>query len=380
MMLKSLLISLLFLCLHSVQAQEVSTLLNDPSREFAAMHWHEDGRIYAVDYFNGRLYQVYLDGTVETLVSGFSNLAGGGFDNAGNFYFARINEGIIYRLNADNSYVPVGSGFNQPVGILADPNDDDLLYITEFGNSKVSKLSISTGVKTPFVTGNGINGPDAIIFDWNGDLMISNWNNHKIHTIDADGNVSLFATIPESGMMGYVDRIGDYLYVPSFSARKIYRIDQAGEVTLIAGTGATGYEDGEGLMASFTRPNGTCHSPSGDVLLVSDDHAIRMIRGMAPDVVPIQEVLELADARISPNPAQDILTMQLRSSTNQLLHWSLFDQQYRPLRSGQIHLLSNEPNQLEVAIQDLAAGNYIIQLRAASKSRSAVFPFVKASH
>lgn len=356
-------------------AQQVSTLVNDSSREFAAMHWHEDGRIYSVDYFNGRVYQVFLDGTVETLVSGFTNLSGGGFDNAGNFYFSGINQGIIYRLNADNTYTEVSSGFNQPVGLRASATDDDTMYVSEYGNSKVTKFSLSSGEKTPFVTGNGINGPDAIQYDWEGDLLVSNWNNHRIHTIDEAGVVSFFAELPDSGFMGYVDRVGDFLYVPSFTGKRVYRVNQDGELTLIAGTGASGSMDGPGATATFTRPNGTCHNPAGDTLLVSDDHRIRIITGLEP-LVNTEERLELAEFKISPNPANEVLRLSFNWPTNDSLEWMIYDQQGRRVQQGAYPTLSTGTNNWELPINQLPAGNYTLQLLDSAK-RTASYSFVK---
>ncbi|MFK7972751.1 MAG: SMP-30/gluconolactonase/LRE family protein, partial [Bacteroidia bacterium] len=184
------LITLLFISLFVSQfarAQDVSTLVTDSTKRFAAMHWHEDGRIYAVDYYNGNLYQVYLDGTVRTILDEFRNLAGGGFDHAGNFYFSDIAGGILYKLNADETYTSIATGMKQPVMILQDPQNDSILYITEYENSQVTRIVKETGAKSVVVKGRGINGPDGIFYDWDGNMMVSNWNNHKIHIVNPDG-------------------------------------------------------------------------------------------------------------------------------------------------------------------------------------------------
>ncbi len=358
----------------SLSGQEVSTLLSDPSRQFAAMHWHPDGRIYSVDYFNGRLYQIYLDGTVETLVgNGFANLAGGGFDQEGNFYFCDINGGKVLLLNpVDNSYTTVGSGFKMPVGVLASRTSNDTLLITEFDGNKVTKLSLSTGGKTPLVVREGINGPDAIHYAWNEtDLLVSNWRDHQITRVAPDGSTTAFAVAPATGFMGYVDRIGDYLYVPSFSARKIYRINQGGEVTLIAGTGIAGFNDGPGATATFSRPNGTCHSPSGDTLLVSDHTTIRIITGMAPLVSKVREVSFLQEAILSPNPVSDQLTLSFPNAvTTEPIAWTILDTLGKEIASGN---LNEGSNALNLNTASYANGNYLLHL--IEGKRTAVFKF-----
>ncbi len=358
----------------SLSGQEVSTLLSDPSRQFAAMHWHPDGRIYSVDYFNGRLYQIFLDGTVETLVgSGFANLAGGGFDHEGNFYFCDINGGKVLRLNpADNSYTTVGAGFNMPVGVLASRTSNDTLLITEFEGNKVTKLSLSTGGKTTLVFREGINGPDAIQYAWNEtDLLVSNWRDHQITRVAPNGSTTPFALVPATGFMGYVDRIGDYLYVPSFSAKKLYRINQDGEVTLIAGTGAIGFNDGPGATATFSRPNGTCHSPSGDTLLVSDHTTIRIITGMASVVASLRETPFLQEAILSPNPVRNQLTLSFPgTTTTEFIAWTVLDTSGKEIASG---TLPEGSAALNLDTASYAGGHYILHMTEGK--RTAVFKF-----
>ena len=341
-------------------AQQVSTLVSDTAREFAAMHWHADGRIYAVDYFNGNLYQVYLDGTVETLVTGFSALSGGGFDNAGNFYFSAINDGDIYRLNSDNSYTLIGGGFNQPVAFLADTLDNDLAYITEFGNSKVTKLSLSTGQTTPFISGMGIDGPDALFYDGHGNMIVSNWNNHKIHKISPDGSVSLLAEIQQIGKMGYAIQVGESLYVPSFTGKKVYRVNMDGTSEVIAGTGLLGYNDGAGDAATFYRPNGTCQNAAGDTILISDHQRIRVLTNFEPVINSIEENDPLA-LQIAPNPVTDALQFSVRNLLQATTRWEIFSMDGKRMKSGVLTDVERMGDTLRIDLPDFADGYYIIQ-------------------
>lgn len=362
----------------SASGQQVSTLLKDPVRQFAAMHWHEDGRIYAVDYFQGKLYRVYLDGTVETLIDeGFQNLSGGGFDNEGNFYFADINGGKMLRLNDDNSYTEVGGGFAMPVSLRASPTNNDTVFISEFESHKITKLSLSTGVKVPFVTRDGILGPDAIIPGWGDELIVSNWSNHNIHTVSPAGEVSLFATVPGQNFMGYVDRIGDYLYVPSYSNHKLYRIDREGNVTLIAGTDDLGFTDGPGDQATFGSPNGTCHSPSGDTLLVADHQSIRIITGFEPTTsVPDSRPLPFNWFQLSPNPATSFLRLEMDLLEADTIDWTIFDAGGRRLAGGHFPPLTAGEQQIEVPVDGLEAGSYTLRL-SDREGRNSAFLFLK---
>lgn len=354
---------LIFLLLSdALSAQEVSTLIYDPDRRFEAMHWHEDGRIYAVDYYNGRLYQLYPDGTAETLLSGFSALAGGGFDAAGSFYVAGINTGHMFRLNPDNSLDTVAAGLSQPVCVLQDAEDADLFYVTEYGSSEVSTFEMSTGQVNAYQEDNGISGPDGIIYDWNGDILVSNWNNHKIHRINANGEMSLFCNLGQPGNMGYITLIGDYVFVPSLSGRKIFRVDMEGNATAIAGTGSAGTADGAAEDATFTGPNGICHNASGDTILVGDGHRVRILTGFATQAaVGVQEQQEGPAFQIGPNPVAKYLSWTWEMPhDNALRAWEVSDSLGRiVLRGGS----GPEIYQQRIDTSELRPGTYILRFR-----------------
>ena len=295
---------LLMLFSFSIYGQTVSTIVTNPSMDFEAVHWHPDGRIYVTDYINGKLYKVDFDGSSQTVVSGFSAIAGGGFDRAGNFYFAGINVGKMYRLNDDNTYDEVGSGYNQPVAFLQSDTDDNIAFISAYGSSSVYRLDLTTNQSTLFASNSGINGPDGMIYDNSGNILIANYNNHQINKIDDDGSVSLFKNIPSGGVMGYLVRHEDNIYVCSITAKKIYRINGEGDIEHIAGSGVSGSVDGDALDASFQGPNGIAINATGDTILVGDNKTIRMITNFKTTGIK-KHNLELLDFVASPNPVQD---------------------------------------------------------------------------
>jgi len=289
----------------SIYGQTVSTVVTNQSMDFEAVHWHPDGRIFVTDYINGKLYKVDFDGSIETIVSGFSAIAGGGFDRAGNFYFAGINVGKMYRLNDDYTYDEVGSGYNQPVAFLQSDTDDNIAYISAYGTSNVYRLDLTTNQSTEFASESGISGPDGMIYDQDGNILIANYNNHQINKIDSDGNVSPFKNIPAGGFMGYITRHGNDIYVCSITAKKIYRINGNGQVENIAGSGFTGSTDGDALDATFGGPNGIAINATGDTILIGDNKTIRMLTNFKTTGVKTQN-LELQDFVASPNPVQDL--------------------------------------------------------------------------
>ncbi|MFK8009223.1 MAG: SMP-30/gluconolactonase/LRE family protein [Saprospiraceae bacterium] len=365
----------LFLIPVAFFAQNVTTLINDSSRDFEAIHWHEDGRIFSVDYNNGRLYQIYLDGTVETLVTGISNLAGGGFGADGSFYFSSLGTNQIYRLNSDATTTSIASGLNFPTGILQS-NSTDTLYVAQYGNNSVAKVSISSGEKTNWASANGINGPDGVIDDGNGNILIANYDDNKIHIADMNGNVSLFATLPSFGLMGYITKFGENIYVPSIAGNKIYKVTMDGLAEVLAGSGAPGNLDGESEMATFNDPNGIVINPTGDTLLITDGRRIRMITNLE-GTSKSNDLNEISDLKITPNPANELIILIFKTKEALELEWRIFNQQGQTILHDNFQNYLVGENKIQVSINHLSVGVYSIQL-INEKGEMKTMQFVKS--
>lgn len=363
------LVIVLFILTKGLNAQNVGTLITDSSKNFEAINWLDDGRIYVADYNNGRLYRVYIDGRVETIVTGFGNIAGGGVDQKGNFYFSGISNGTVNLLNDDGTFTQVASGFNQPVGILPGETEDEII-VAAYGSSSVSKVTISTGAVEVIASGQGISGPDGIVFNASGEILVSNFNNNLIHKIDSANVVSLWATLPEEGFMGYIAKYEDEYYVPSIGAKKIYKINEDGDVTFFAGSGVEGLEDGNANDASFELPNGIAISPNGDTILISDGSTIRIITdfGVASGVMKSNI---FTDFSYGPNPCVDKLNITYDNTKGSLNSWQVFNHSGQVMKSDSIIYSGN----ISIETKDLLPGIYSVSLYAEEESK--VFQFIK---
>ncbi|GAA3604087.1 hypothetical protein Q4Q39_09605 [Flavivirga amylovorans] len=149
---------------------------------------------------------------------------------------------------------------------------DDNIYITEFNNHCIRKITpegtvttiAGTGVEG-FVNGKGdiaqFSNPQGIDIDAQGNLYVSDAGNDAVRKITPDGNVSTFA----GGEEGHKDGIGTEaqfvnlegltiddegnVYVADVST--IRKITPSGEVTTLAGAQEEGYADGKGTNARF---------------------------------------------------------------------------------------------------------------------------------
>ncbi|MEO0405495.1 MAG: hypothetical protein AAF193_11545, partial [Bacteroidota bacterium] len=279
---QSRLLTLFLLCIISVsvaQEAQVSTLLIGNAQRFEAIHRLPDGRYLTLDFDNGRIYEVFMDGTLEVLLDTDLNILGGGYDSDSNFYFCDYSNGNVNRLNADGTYETVSTGFGGPIMVLQDLDNPDLFYVSEYDDSKLSTFLLSTGERTEWLEEDGIFFPDGLIYDWNDDILIANFENHQIHRVNQDGEITLFADLGINGDMGYITIVGEYLYVTSLASDKVFRVDQNGNSELIAGSDPNGTDDGPGSSARFRIPNGICSNVNGDTLVVADFDRLRVITG-----------------------------------------------------------------------------------------------------
>ena len=365
--------SLFFVTILSFSnAQTVTTLVQDNNKTFEAIHWHPDGRIYAVDYNNGRLYQVFLDGNVETLVTGIPNMAGGGFDEDGNFYFSGLAAGRVYRLEADGNVKLIASGLDQPTGIIA--FDSQNLLVGQYRNNSIAKVNIASGTVENWISGKGLNGPDGIIHYNEDEFLVANFNNSEIHLVDTDGKITDFARLPVHGFMGYITYSDGYVYASSFAGHLIYRIDEE-EVLVLAGNGIEGNANGNAMDASFSRPNGIVGSPNGDTLLVTDATGIRMITNLKGSV-SVEEANNIQEVVLRPNPIQEKLSLSFNIISSERMKWRIVDARGQIVLESERKLYQAGNHDLTIEVDQLEAGNYWISLTN-GHAKQQIIPFIK---
>jgi len=199
--------------------------------------------------------------------------------------------------------------FMKPSGVAAAPNGD--IIISDTGNHAIRVMD-DTYVIT--LAGNGhsgyangketearFNSPRAAVVAGDGTIYVADTMNHVIRRIDTQGNVTLFAGIPE--IPGWADGTLETaqffepsglalapdgsLYVADSANHSIRRITD-GNVYTVAGmpgeydynTGYrdAGYVDGENIYARFNFPRDVALLEDGAIAVAdSMNHAIRLI-------------------------------------------------------------------------------------------------------
>ncbi|MGD0498864.1 MAG: hypothetical protein ABSC23_10565 [Bryobacteraceae bacterium] len=241
------------------------------------------GNLLIADSLNHRVRKVASDGTIATLAgSGTPGYAGDG----GSAASAQVN---------------------LPYGVAADANGN--LYIAEFGNNVIRKVSSSGTIAT--VAGNGVSGysgdggpavkaqlsgPQAVAVDAAGNLYIGDTNNNRVRLVTG-GAISTFAGNGAGGSAGdlgpataaqlanpvglAVDAAGS-VYVSDGSAR-IRRI-AGGVITTVAGNGSRGFsgDGGPAPQAALSGPQGLAFDAQGDLYVAdSGNNAIRMLQPLS---------------------------------------------------------------------------------------------------
>ena len=298
------------------------------------------GRLYFVDTGHNRIRVIEPGGTIRT-VAGTGDYGFGG--DGGPATAARLASPTGIMLDVDGSLL-IADKDNQRVrrvsrnGVistvagtgdrgysgdggpaidaeLGDPTSialdgDGRIYLVDVFNNCIRRIDHDGTIRT--VAGNGKAGgagdgglataaqlsrPGGVVADSAGRLYIADNDNNRVRRVDGAGIITTIAGTGKAGFSGdggqairaqlsepaaiELDDEGR-LYVADLKNHRIRRIDPDGTITTIAGTGGAGVtgDGGPPTDATMLKPNGLEVTSSGD-LYISDSQANR-IRLIAP--------------------------------------------------------------------------------------------------
>jgi RHS repeat-associated protein len=230
-------------------------------------------------------------------------------DASGNIYVAESNKNIISKI-LPNGVVTLlaGSGsaglldgtsqsakFNHPAGLTIDGSGN--IYVADQSNHAIRKITPAGNVST--LAGNGIigstngigsaarfNNPTGVALDASGNVFVADYANNMIRKITAGDVV---ATVAGSTTTGNFDATGvaalfqrpyglvldgaGNIYVADRGNHKIRKINTAGQVTTLAGSGTAGNINGAGSVAAFNLPVGVAIDANGNLYVADQNNS-----------------------------------------------------------------------------------------------------------
>jgi hypothetical protein len=345
----------------------------------ARVKFDQYGNMYIAEEYSNVVRKISTTNTITTVVgTGYGSGTGGtsgdysgdngpataarlwdpsdiAFDAVGNLYISEYGNnntirkvtpsGIITTIagtgavgyNGDN-IAATSAKLYDPFGLVFDKSGN--LYFTDNGNHRVRKINTSGIIST--IAGTGIAGyngdgipatgaqveyPGYLAFNPAGELCIADYPNHRVRKIDAAGIITTIAGTGVAGNNGdngpataaalnspwalLFDLAGN-MYISDLYIGVIRKVTAAGIISTIAGTGVTGYsgDNGPATSAQFGHQF-VCSAVDASGNLYIADHDNNRIRRITYNSIGVKEWSQTKQQIIIyPNPAQKEITIQ----------------------------------------------------------------------
>ena len=247
----------------------------------------------------------------------FANLMGIAVDQNGNLYIADSHNNLIRKISPDGKVSTLagngqqgsedgtgsGASFFGPEGITVDRYGN--VFVADTHNNLIRKITpagVVTTLAGPWLKTKSVKNdsagkldtPTGIAVDEAGNIYFTDRGNDLIRKIDPDGTVSILAGTGDRGSEDgpalkanfylpggiAVDRSGN-VYVADTYNNMIRKISRNGMVSLVAGQAEKGSRDGKGKTASFLHPEGLTLDSLGNIFVA--DMGNNKIRKITPD-------------------------------------------------------------------------------------------------
>ncbi|HXB12966.1 MAG TPA: T9SS type A sorting domain-containing protein [Bacteroidia bacterium] len=339
--------------------QATAAHLNYPSQIYV----DATGNVFIADEFNSCVRKINTSGVISTFagMGGVASYSGDG----GQATAAELN------YCTDMTFDAVGN-----------------MYIADYTGQRIRKVNTSGVISTIAGTGttgySGDNGP-ATAADLNypygvainaaGDIFFSDRYNNRIRKIDAAGTIT---TIAGTGAATYtgdngpataatvnncykvnLDATGN-IYIADFGNSAIRKIDLSGTITTIAGTIVGGYsgDGGPATNAELAQPGGVFVNSGGDVFIGdANNYRVRMIASTES----VNEVNAGTDNNVNLYPVPSCGQLVVTLKGNGYSNLKLYDVFGREVYSQALDA-SEQNKSLNLNISNLSNGVYFMRI------------------
>ena len=254
---------------------EVRTLAGPIEAGTGGLEVDTEGNVYTADFGatlsqgppGTRVWRITPRGEVSVFAEGLQGASGNVMDAEGRLYQSNISANTISRISpAGVLETFVSGGVQNPVGIVFDP--EGRLIVANCGTGSLGRVhpdgTVETWVSSPL-----LQCPNGITLAGDGHFYVANFMNGDVVRVSPDGVASRFATVPGNNN-GHILWGNGVLYVVARGNHQIYELTLDGELTLLAGSGERGLDDGPGDVATLSLPNDVALSPDGARLYWND--------------------------------------------------------------------------------------------------------------
>ena len=272
------------------------------------------GNLYIADEYNHRVRKIDITGIISTIAgtgtsgytadgiaataSGLNDPYGIAFDVAGNIYISDNNQSRIRKVDAAGIITTIagtgtsgytGDGIPATAAELSGPDGLKVdgagnIFFADVRNNSVRRIDAASGIITTFAgtetlgfAGDGLAAttaefhyPSDVAIDAIGNVFIADLQNRRMRKVDTAGIINTIAGTGGSGSVGdgstattatfmypsniEIDSIGN-VFIADGNANKVRKINRTGIINTIAGTGTAGHT-GDGSPATAAELNG----------------------------------------------------------------------------------------------------------------------------
>ena len=378
---------------------------------------------YIADQVNNRIRKVTAAGVISTIAGNgsvgntgdggaataatFSNPTGVAVDAAGNVYVADYGNNRIRKISTTgiiSNYAGSGIGLDggaataadvyHPSGVAVDASGN--VYIAETGNNRVRKVTTSGIIST--IAGNGVVGysgdggagtaaklssPVGVSTDASGNVYIADLGNHRIRKVTA----GIISTVAGTGVAGFsgdgglataaaintpygmsVDASGN-IFICDYNNFRVRKVNTAGIMSTIAGTGAGSYSGDGGLAtaAELNRPTGIAVDASGNIYIADVNN--QRVRKLAPCTMPVSGTIS--------GPSTVIIGNNITlATTGTGGTWSsVFTARATVSASGMVHAITSGVDTIKYTVTNTcgtARSTYVVNITAFKPGENAI--------